>query len=134
MLEKLNHIAIVVTDLQAATSLYRDVFGADVSAVVDLPEHGVSTAFVNLPNTKVELLHPLSDDSPIAGFLSRNADGAIHHVCFEVQDIEDACEKLLKQGMRILGDGRPKIGAHGKPVIFLHPKDVYGTLIELEQA
>ena len=108
--------------------------GADVSEAVDLPEHGVTTVFVNLPNTKIELLHPLGNNSPIAKFLERNQDGGIHHICYEVEDIHAAAERLTADGARILGDGKPKIGAHGKPVLFLHPKDFCGTLVELEQA
>jgi methylmalonyl-CoA/ethylmalonyl-CoA epimerase len=108
--------------------------GADVSEPVDQPDHGVTTVFVNLPNTKIELLHPLGDNSPIAKFLDRNRDGGIHHICYEVQDIHTAKDQLLREGARILGDGEPKIGAHGKPVLFLHPKDFCGTLVELEQA
>lgn len=133
MIGKLNHIAIVVPDLEAAAALYRDQFGADVSDKLDLPDHGVTTVFVNLPNTKIELLHPLGENSAIASFLGRNPDGGMHHVCYEVDDINIAVEKLSGEGMRILGDGKPKIGAHNKPVIFLHPKDGLGTLIELEQ-
>ncbi|MDA7991018.1 MAG: methylmalonyl-CoA epimerase [Gammaproteobacteria bacterium] len=134
MIGRLNHVAIAVPDLAAAAARYRGAFGAKVSAPVDLPEHGVSTVFVELPNTKIELLHPLGDESPIAKFLERRPAGGIHHLCYEVDDIEDACEKLRAAGMRILGDGRPKTGAHGKPVVFLHPADALGTLIELEQA
>ena len=133
MIGKLNHVAIVVPDLDAAGALYRDAFGAGVSAPLALPEHGVTTVFVELPNTKIELLHPLGEDSPIAKFLARNPAGGIHHLCYEVADIEQAGRRLVGEGMRILGDGKPKIGAHGKPVIFLHPADALGTLIELEQ-
>ena len=133
MIGKLNHVAIVVPDLEAAGALYRDTFGAVVSAPLALPEHGVTTVFVELPNTKIELLHPLGEDSPIAKFLARNPAGGIHHLCYEVADIEQAGRRLVGEGMRILGDGKPKIGAHGKPVIFLHPADALGTLIELEQ-
>ena len=133
MIGKLNHVAIVVPDLDAAGALYRDTFGAVVSAPLALPEHGVTTVFVELPNTKIELLHPLGEDSPIAKFLARNPAGGIHHLCYEVADIEQAGRRLVGEGMRILGDGKPKIGAHGKPVIFLHPADALGTLIELEQ-
>ena len=133
MIGKLNHVAIVVPDLEAAGALYRDAFGAVVSAPLVLPEHGVTTVFVELPNTKIELLHPLGEDSPIAKFLARNPAGGIHHLCYEVADIEQAGRRLVDEGMRILGDGKPKIGAHGKPVIFLHPADALGTLIELEQ-
>ena len=133
MIGKLNHVAIAVPDLKAASELYRSVMGADVSEPVPMPEHGVTTVFVNLPNSKIELLHPLGENSPIAGFLERNSSGGIHHLCFEVDDIESARDKLVSKGMRILGDGKPKIGAHGKPVLFLHPKDFAGTLIEIEQ-
>lgn len=133
MIGKLNHVAIVVPDLDAASVLYREQFGVLVSEKVDLPEHGVTTVFVALPNTKIELLHPLGASSPIARFLEKNPAGGIHHLCYEVEDIAQAVQKLQKQGMRILGDGKPAIGAHGKPVVFLHPKDVMGTLIELEQ-
>lgn len=134
MIGRLNHVAIAVPDLEAAARLYRETFGADVSEPVPQPEHGVTTVFVNLPNTKIELLHPLGEDSPIANFLARNPAGGIHHVCYEVDDIEAAVERLKAEGLRVLGDGRPRIGAHGKPVVFLHPKDCLGTLIELEQA
>ena len=133
MIGKLNHVAIVVPDLEAAGALYRDIFGAVVSAPLALPEHGVTTVFVELPNTKIELLHPLGEDSPIAKFLARNPAGGIHHLCYEVADIEQAGRRLVGEGMRILGDGKPKIGAHGKPVMFLHPADALGALIELEQ-
>jgi methylmalonyl-CoA/ethylmalonyl-CoA epimerase len=133
MIGKLNHVAIAVPDLAAATALYRDTLGAKVSAPVDMPAHGVTTVFVELANTKIELLHPLGDRSPIAGFLERNAAGGIHHVCYEVADILAARDRLKAKGMRVLGDGEPKIGAHDKPVLFLHPKDFCGTLVELEQ-
>lgn len=133
MIGKLNHVAIAVPDLGAACALYRDSLGAEVSEPVDVAEHGVTTVFVTLPNTKIELLHPLGESSPIAGFLERNADGGIHHICYEVADIHAARDQLLEQGLRVLGDGEPKIGAHGKPVLFLHPKDLCGTLVELEQ-
>ncbi len=133
MIGKLNHVAIAVPDLNAATALYRDSLGAEVSAPVDVAEHGVTTVFVTLPNTKIELLHPLGEGSPIAGFLERNAAGGIHHICYEVADIHAARDQLVEQGLRVLGDGEPKIGAHGKPVLFLHPKDLCGTLVELEQ-
>jgi methylmalonyl-CoA/ethylmalonyl-CoA epimerase len=128
-----NHVAIVVPDLAAATTLYRDVLGGSVTAPVDLPDHGVTTVFVELPNTKLELLHPFGDDSPIANFLKNNPAGGIHHFCIEVEDIVEARDALRAQGIRITGDGEPRIGAHGKPVIFLHPKDMLGTLVELEQ-
>ncbi len=134
MIGRLNHVAIAVPDLEAAARLYREAFGADVSEPVPQPDHGVTTVFVSLPNTKIELLHPLGEDSPIANFLARNPAGGIHHVCYEVDAIEAAVERLKAQGLRVLGDGRPKIGAHGKPVVFLHPKDCLGTLVELEQA
>jgi len=134
MIGKLNHVAIVVPDLPAATALYRDTLGAQVSAPVDLPPHGVTVVFVNLPNTKIELLHPLGDKSPVAPFLEKNPSGGIHHICYEVDDILAARDQLKAQGARVLGDGNPKIGAHDKPVLFLHPKDFCGTLVELEQA
>lgn len=134
MIGRLNHVAIAVPDLEAARALYRDTLGARVSAIVDQPEHGVRTVFVELPNTKVELLGVLGERSPIAAFLERNPAGGIHHLCFEVDDILAARDRLKAQGARVLGDGEPKIGAHGKPVLFLHPKDFCGTLIELEQA
>ena len=134
MIGRLNHIAIAVPDLAKAAALYRDALGAKVSAPLALPAHGVTTVFVELPNTKVELLHPLGDDSPIAPFLARNPSGGIHHVCYEVADILAARDKLKARGMRVLGDGEPRLGAHDKPVLFLHPKDFCGTLIEIEQA
>ena len=134
MIGRLNHVAIAVPDLEAARALYHDVFGATVSEPVDLPEHGVTTVFVDLGNTKIELLHPLGDGSPIAGFLARHKEGGIHHVCYEVGDIRAARDRLVAGGLRILGDGEPRTGAHGKPVLFLHPKDALGTLIELEEA
>jgi methylmalonyl-CoA/ethylmalonyl-CoA epimerase len=133
MIGRLNHIAIAVPDLEAATMLYRDTLGAKVSAPQALPEHGVTVVFVELPNTKVELLEVLGDASPIAGFLAKNTAGGIHHVCYEVEDILAAKAQLLVKGARVLGDGQPKIGAHGKPVLFLHPKDFNGVLVELEQ-
>ena len=134
MIGRLNHVAIAVPDLAAAAKLYRETLGAEVSEPVDMPEHGVTTVFVALPNTKIELLHPLGKDSPIAGFLERNASGGIHHVCYEVDDILAARDRLKASGARVLGSGEPKIGAHGKPVLFLHPKDFCGTLVEIEQA
>ncbi len=134
MIGKLNHVAIAVPNLAQAAAQYRDLFGADVSPPVDLPEHGVSTVFVTLPNTHIELLHPLGEHSPIAGFLNKNPAGGIHHVCYEVVDINQAANQLKAAGMRILGEGKPRIGAHGKPVLFLHPKDAQGALVELEQA
>lgn len=133
MIGRLNHIAIAVPDLEAATMLYRDTLGAKVSAPQALPEHGVTVVFVELPNTKVELLEVLGDASPIAGFLEKHPAGGIHHVCYEVEDILAAKAQLLVKGARVLGDGQPKIGAHGKPVLFLHPKDFNGVLVELEQ-
>jgi methylmalonyl-CoA/ethylmalonyl-CoA epimerase len=134
MIGRLNHVAIAVPDLTAATALYRDTLGAKVSQPMPQPKHGVTVVFVELPNTKIELLHPLGDKSPIASFLERNTAGGIHHVCYEVDDIYAARDRLKAQGARVLGDGEPKIGAHEKPVLFLHPKDFAGTLIELEQA
>lgn len=133
MIGRLNHVAIAVPDLEAGIALYRDSLGAAVSEPVDQPDHGVITVFVNLPNTKIELLHPLGENSPIAKFLERNPAGGIHHLCYEVTDIRAARDRLVGQGMRVLGNGEPKIGAHGKPVLFLHPKDVCGTLTELEE-
>jgi len=133
MIGKLNHVAIVVPDLEKATATYRDTLGATVSAAMDLPEHGVTTVFVELPNTKIELLLPLGDNSPIAKFLEKNPAGGMHHVCYEVDDIITARDKLVEAGARILGDGTPRNGAHNKPVLFLHPKDFCGTLVELEQ-
>ena len=134
MIGRLNHVAIAVSDIAKASKVYRDTLGAEVSAKVAQPDHGVSTVFISLPNTKIELLEPLGVDSPIAKFLERNPDGGIHHVCYEVPNIRVARDKLKAQGARVLGDGEPKIGAHGKPVLFLHPKDFCGTLVELEQA
>ena len=133
MIGRLNHVAIAVKDLAASTALYRDTLGAKVSAPLPQPAHGVTVVFVELPNTKVELLEPLGEGSPIAKFLERNADGGIHHICYEVTDILAARDKLKAEGARVLGDCEPKIGAHGKPVLFLHPKDFNGTLVELEQ-
>ena len=134
MLGKLNHVAIAVPDLERASTVYRDMLGAKLSPVVPQPAHGVSTVFVTLPNTKIELLEPLGEASPIAGFLQRNPAGGVHHLCYEVDDIVAARDLLLAKGARVLGDGEPKIGAHDKPVLFLHPKDFCGTLVELEQA
>jgi methylmalonyl-CoA/ethylmalonyl-CoA epimerase len=131
---RLNHVAIAVPDLAAAAAKYRDTLGAKVSAPLPLPEHGVTTVFVELPNTKIELLEPLGKNSPIAKFLERNAEGGIHHLCYEVDNIRVARDRLKASGARVLGDGEPKIGAHGKPVLFLHPKDFDGTLIEIEEA
>lgn len=134
MIGKLNHVAIAVPDLEAATRLYRDTLGAKVSKPVPQPAHGVTVVFVELPNTKIELLHPMGEKSPIAGFLEKSPAGGIHHICYEVEDILAARDKLKADGARVLGDGEPKIGAHDKPVLFLHPKDFFGTLVELEQA
>lgn len=134
MLGRLNHIAIAVPDLAAATSVYRDTLGARVSAPQALPEHGVTVVFIDLGNTKVELLEPLGEDSAIAGFVAKNPAGGMHHVCYEVDDIIGARDRLIASGARVLGSGEPRIGAHGKPVLFLHPKDFLGTLVELEQA
>ena len=133
MIGRLNHVAIVVPDLAAASAVYRDTLGATVSDAVDMPDHGVTTVFVELPNTKIELLHPLGDGSPVAKFLEKNQKGGMHHVCYEVDDILAARDKLIDDGATILGDGEPKIGAHGKPVLFLSPKDFCGTLVEIEQ-
>ncbi len=133
MIGRLNHVAIAVPDLAAAAATYRDTLGAKVSAPQDEPDHGVTVVFVELDNTKIELLHPLGADSTIQNFLDRNPAGGIHHVCYEVEDIYAARDKLKAQGMRVLGSGEPRIGAHKKPVLFLHPKDFLGTLVELEQ-
>ena len=133
MIGRLNHVAIAVPDLAAATALYRDALGANVSEPQALPEHGVTVVFVELPNTKVELLEPLGEGSPIGKFLESNTSGGMHHICYEVDDIIAARDHLSAQGARVLGTGEPKIGAHGKPVLFLHPKDFNGTLVELEQ-
>lgn len=133
MIGKLNHVAVAVPDLDAAAGLYRDTLGATVSEPQAIPEHGVTVVFIDLGNTKVELLEPLDEKSPIAGFLEKNPSGGMHHMCFEVDDILAARDKLTEQGARVLGDGEPREGAHGKPVLFLHPKDFTGTLIELEQ-
>jgi methylmalonyl-CoA/ethylmalonyl-CoA epimerase len=134
MIGRLNHVAIAVRDIAKASELYRKTLGATVSAAVPQPAHGVTTVFITLPNTKIELLEPMGESSPIAKFLEKSPDGGIHHVCYEVDDILAARDKLKAQGARVLGDGTPKIGAHGKPVLFLHPKDFCGTLVELEQA
>jgi methylmalonyl-CoA/ethylmalonyl-CoA epimerase len=134
MIGRLNHVAIAVPDLEAAARQYRDVLGARVSPVEDQPAHGVRTVFIELPNTKIELLGVLGEGSPITGFLDKNQAGGIHHVCYEVDDILAARDRLKAQGARVLGDGEPRIGAHGKSVLFLHPKDFCGTLVELEQA
>lgn len=133
MIGRLNHVAIAVRDVTAAAALYRDALGAKVTPPADLPEHGVRVVFVELPNTKIEFLEPLGAASPIAKFLEKNPDGGMHHLCYEVSDILAARDHLVKAGMRVLGDGAPRIGAHGKPVLFLHPKDFLGTLTELEQ-
>ena len=133
MIGRLNHLAIAVRDLVSATALYRDTLGAKVSEPLAQPAHGVTVVFIELPNTKIELLEPLGAASPIAKFLERNPDGGMHHICYEVDDILAARDKLKAEGARVLGDGEPKTGAHGKPVLFLHPKDFNGTLIELEQ-
>jgi methylmalonyl-CoA/ethylmalonyl-CoA epimerase len=133
MIGRLNHVAIAVRDIEKASAVYRDALGANVSAKIAQPDHGVSTVFITLPNAKIELLEPLGDNSPITKFLAKNPDGGIHHLCYEVPDIRAARDALKHQGARVLGDGEPKIGAHGKPVLFLHPKDFCGTLVELEQ-
>ncbi len=133
MIGRLNHVAIAVPDLDAASARYRDTLGANVGAPRDQPEHGVTVVFIELPNTKIELLYPLGENSPIQSFLDRNPSGGIHHVCYEVDDILAARDRLQAAGARVLGSGEPKTGAHGKPVLFLHPKDFNGTLIELEQ-
>ena len=134
MIGRLNHVAIAVPDIAKASKVYRDTLGADVSAKVAQPDHGVSTVFITLPNAKIELLEPLNADSPIAKFLERNPDGGVHHVCYEVSDIIASRNTLIREGARVLGDGEPRIGAHGKPVLFLHPKDFSGALVEIEQA
>ena len=133
MIGRLNHVAIAVPDLEAAAAQYRDTLGADVRQPQDEPDHGVTVVFINLPNTKIELLYPLGDASPIQGFLDKNPAGGIHHICYEVDDILIARDRMIAQGARVLGNGEPKIGAHGKPVLFLHPKDFNGCLVELEQ-
>lgn len=133
MIGRLNHVAIAVKDLAAGVKLYRETLGASVSDPLPQPDHGVTVVFITLPNTKIELLEPLGADSPIAKFLERNPDGGIHHICYEVDDIIAARDQLKAKGARVLGSGEPKIGAHGKPVLFLHPKDFNGTLVELEQ-
>ena len=134
MIGRLNHVAIAVKDLSKAVATYKNTLGAKVSEPLPQPEHGVTVVFVTLPNTKIEFLEPLGEGSPIAKFLEKNADGGIHHVCYEVDDIIQARDQLKAAGARVIGDGNPKIGAHGKPVLFLHPKDFCGTLTELEQA
>lgn len=133
MIGKLNHVAIAVPDLEKAAAVYRDTLGAAVSAPQAEPDHGVTVVFVELPNTKIELLHPLGENSPIAAFLDKNPSGGMHHVCYEVPDIMAARDRMIEAGARVLGSGEPKIGAHGKPVLFLHPKDFCGTLVELEE-
>ena len=133
MIGKLNHVAIAVPDLGAAIAKYRDTLGAEVSEIQELPEHGVSVVFVQLENTKIELLHPLGRNSPVAGFLTKHPAGGMHHLCFEVKDLAASVEKMIQSGARVLGDGKPRPGAHGLPVVFLHPKDFDGTLIELEE-
>jgi len=133
MIGKLNHVAIAVTDIKKAGEVYRDIFGAKVSEPQEQIEHGVTVVFIELPNTKIELLCPLGEDSPISRFLNKNPSGGIHHVCYEVLDIIHARDHLVSEGFRVLGDGNPKIGAHGKPVLFLHPKDFNGVLIEFEE-
>ena len=134
MIGRLNHVAIAVPDLDEAAARYRDALGARVGEPQPEPDHGVTVVFIELPNTKIELLHPLGDASPIRGFLDKNPSGGIHHICYEVDDIRAARDRLAATGARVLGDGEPKTGAHGKPVLFLHPKDFDGTLIELEEA
>ncbi len=134
MIGRLNHVAIAVPDLAAAAKVYRETLQAEVTEPTPQPDHGVTTVFINLPNTKIELLEPLGENSPIAAFLARNSGGGMHHVCYEVDDIVAARDHLVAEGARVLGDGEPRIGAHGKPVLFLHPKDFCGTLVELEQA
>jgi methylmalonyl-CoA/ethylmalonyl-CoA epimerase len=134
MIGRLNHVAIAVSDLALAMKIYRETLGAEVSDPVPQPDHGVTTVFITLPNTKIELIAPLGESSPISNFLARNPQGGIHHVCYEVSDIRAARDRLLEGGARVLGDGEPQIGAHGKPMLFLHPKDFCGTLIEIEQA
>ncbi len=134
MIGRLNHVAIAVRDIRAASGIYRGTLGAEVTAPVAEPDHGVTVVFVNLPNTKIEFLEPLGEGSPIRAFLDRNPEGGVHHLCYEVEDIVAARDRLVAEGARVLGSGEPKIGAHGKPVLFLHPKDFLGTLVELEQA
>lgn len=134
MIGRLNHVAIAVRDIAAASEVYRKTLGAEVSEPESLEQHGVTVVFITLPNTKIELLEPLGEESPIARFLEKNPDGGMHHICYEVDDISAARDRLVNSGARVLGSGEPKIGAHGKPVLFLHPKDFNGTLIELEQA
>ncbi len=133
MIGRLNHVAIAVPDLEAAAALYRDTLGAAVGDPQPEPDHGVTVVFIDLPNTKIELMQPLGSDSPVAAFLAKNPSGGMHHICYEVADILAARDRLVNSGARVLGDGNPKTGAHGKPVLFLHPKDFTGTLVELEQ-
>jgi methylmalonyl-CoA/ethylmalonyl-CoA epimerase len=133
MIGRLNHVAIAVPDLEAAAAQYRGTLGADVGPAQDEPDHGVTVVFITLPNTKIELLYPLGENSPIQGFLDKNPAGGIHHICYEVEDILEARDRMKASGARVLGSGEPKIGAHGKPVLFLHPKDFNGCLVELEQ-
>ncbi|HEY0522297.1 MAG TPA: methylmalonyl-CoA epimerase [Stellaceae bacterium] len=133
MIGRLNHVAIVVPDLEKAAAVYRDTLGARVSAPTPVPAHGVTVVFVELDNTKLELLHPLGEDSPVRNYLEKNPSGGVHHVCYEVEDIIAARDRLKAQGARVLGDGEPRLGAHEKPILFLHPKDFCGTLVELEQ-
>ena len=133
MIGKLNHVAIAVPDVKKAAILYKNILGANVSDILDLPDHGVKTIFVQLDNTKIELIEPLGSNSPIQSYLSKKPDGGMHHICYEVNNIKEACDKLIKEGATILGSGEPSIGAHGKPVIFIHPKNFNGTLIELEE-
>ncbi|MEQ8691850.1 MAG: methylmalonyl-CoA epimerase [Pseudomonadales bacterium] len=133
MIGRLNHVAIVVPDLAQAAAMYKNTLGGSVTEPVPLPDHGVTTVFVELPNTKIELLHPLGEDSPVQKFLDNNPSGGMHHVCYEVEDIHAAIKHLVAEGARVLGDGQPKTGAHGLPVVFLHPKDFCGTLVELEE-
>lgn len=133
MIGRLNHVAIAVPDLERAAEQYRSTLGAEVGSAQDEPDHGVTVVFITLPNTKIELLYPLGETSPIQSFLDKNPSGGIHHICYEVDDIRKARDQLIEAGARVLGKGEPKIGAHGKPVLFLHPKDFNGTLIELEQ-
>ena len=134
MIGRLNHVAIAVPDLEVAAAIYRDTLGATVSGPMHQPEHGVTLVFVKLPNTKIELLYPFGENSPISAFLEKNPAGGVHHICYEVNDILQARDRMMTEGARVLGTGKPTIGAHGKPVLFLHPKDFSGTLIELEQA
>ena len=133
MIGRLNHVAIAVPDLERAAEQYRSTLGAEVGPAQDEPDHGVTVVFITLPNTKIELLYPLGETSPIQSFLDKNPSGGIHHICYEVDDIRKARDQLIEAGSQVLGKGEPKIGAHGKPVLFLHPKDFNGTLIELEQ-